>query len=106
MANLSATPENPLLWAFLMENFNLGMAKMSVIPENPLFPNPVLPKTTVQQMTQFGLHRLANVGYLFKRPTKLLANYYYPPLNKSFLLTNRKCKEWKCSLLLHLLYPL
>ena len=47
MAILSVTPENPLLWAFLMENFNLGMAKMSVTPENPLFQNPVLPKTSV-----------------------------------------------------------
>ena len=47
MAILSVTPENPLLWAFLMENFNLGIAKMSVTPENPLFPNPVLPKTSV-----------------------------------------------------------
>ena len=47
MTILSVTPENPLLWAFLMENFNLGFAKMSVSPENPLFPNPVLPKTSV-----------------------------------------------------------
>ena len=47
MAILSIIPGNPLLWAFLMENFNLGTAKMSVIPENPLFPNPVLPKTSV-----------------------------------------------------------
>ena len=47
MAILSVIPENPLLWAFLMQNFNLGIAKMSVIPENPLFPNPVLPKTSV-----------------------------------------------------------
>ena len=30
-----------------MQNLNLGIAKMSVIPENPLFPNPVLPKTSV-----------------------------------------------------------
>ena len=47
MVILSVTPENPLLWAFLMQNFNLGIAKMSVTPENPLFPNPVLPKTSV-----------------------------------------------------------
>ena len=47
MAILSVTSENPLLWAFLMENFNLGIAKMSVTPENPLFPNPVLPKISV-----------------------------------------------------------
>ena len=36
-----------------MQNFNLGIAKMSVIPENLLFPHPVLPKTSViasQQM--------------------------------------------------------
>ena len=30
-----------------MENFNFGIAKMSLIPENPLFPNAVLPKTSV-----------------------------------------------------------
>ena len=30
-----------------MEIFNLGIAKTSVTPENPLFPNPVLPKTSV-----------------------------------------------------------
>ena len=53
MAILSVTPENPLLWAFLMENFNLGIAKMSVIPENPLFPNPVLPKTSVPSFFPF-----------------------------------------------------
>ena len=47
MTILSVIPGNPFLWAFLMENFNLGIAKMSVIPENPLFPNPVLPKTSV-----------------------------------------------------------
>ena len=47
MAIFSVTLENPLLWAFLMEFFNLGIAKMSVTPENPLFPNPVLPKTSV-----------------------------------------------------------
>ena len=47
MAILSVTPENPLLWSFLMGNFNLGIAKMSAIPKNPIFPNPVLPKTSV-----------------------------------------------------------
>ena len=47
MAILSVTPENPLLWTFLMENFNLGIVKISVIPENQVFPNPVLPKTSV-----------------------------------------------------------
>ena len=36
MAILSVTPENPLLWTFLMQNFNLGIAKMAVIHENPL----------------------------------------------------------------------
>ena len=30
-----------------MENFNLGIGELSVTPENPLFPNPVLPKTSV-----------------------------------------------------------
>ena len=34
MAILSVTPENPLLWAFLMENFNLGIAKISVTTED------------------------------------------------------------------------
>ena len=47
MTILSAIPGNPLLWTFLMQNFNLGIAKMSVILENPLFPNPLLPKTSV-----------------------------------------------------------
>ena len=47
MAILSVIPGNPLLWAFLMQNFNLGIAKMFVALENPLFPNPVLPKTSV-----------------------------------------------------------
>ena len=47
MTILSVIPGNPLLWAFLMQNLNLGIAKMSVIHENPLFPNPVLPKTSV-----------------------------------------------------------
>ena len=44
---LSVIPGNPLIWAFLMENFNLEIVKMSVISENPLFPNPLLPKTSV-----------------------------------------------------------
>ena len=34
MAILSVTPENSLLWAFLMQNFNLVIAKMSVISES------------------------------------------------------------------------
>ena len=42
MVILSVIYGNPLLWAL-----NLGIVKMSVIPENPLFPNPVLPKTSV-----------------------------------------------------------
>ena len=54
MVILSVTPENPLLWAFLMQNFNLGIAKMSVIPENPLFPNPVLPKTSVSEKSRLN----------------------------------------------------
>ena len=37
MAIVSAIPGNPVLWTFLMQNFNLGIAKMSVIPQNPLF---------------------------------------------------------------------
>ena len=47
MAILSVTPENTLLCTFLMQNFNLGIVKMSVISENPVFPNLVLPKTSV-----------------------------------------------------------
>ena len=41
MAILSVIPENPLRWAFLTQNFNLGIAKISGIPENPVLPNPV-----------------------------------------------------------------
>ena len=40
-------PKNLLLWALLMQNFKLGMAKMSVTPENRVFLNPALPKTSV-----------------------------------------------------------
>ena len=47
MAILSIITGNPLLWTFLMQHFNLGIVKMSLIVENPLFPNPVLPKTSV-----------------------------------------------------------
>ena len=36
---LPVTPGNPLLWTFLMENLNLGIAEMSVIPENSVLPN-------------------------------------------------------------------
>ena len=32
-----------------LEALNLRIAKMYVIPENPLFPNPVLPKTSVHR---------------------------------------------------------
>ena len=48
MAILSVIPGNPLLWTFLMENFKLGIVKMTVTSENPLFLNTVLPKTSVQ----------------------------------------------------------
>ena len=54
MAILSVTPESPLLWAFLKENFNLGIAKMFLISENPLFLNPLLPKTSVNFLTNFS----------------------------------------------------
>ena len=47
MAILSVISGNLLLWTFLMENFNLGIAKTSVIPENMILPNPVLSKTSV-----------------------------------------------------------
>ena len=46
MVILSVTPKNPLLWTFRMENFHLGIAKISIIPENPVFPNPAPPKTS------------------------------------------------------------
>ena len=49
MAVLSVTPGNLLLWTLLMQNFNSGISKISVTPENPLFPNPVLPKTSVSR---------------------------------------------------------
>ena len=62
MAILSVIPENPLLWAFLMQNFTLGIAKISSIPENPLFPNPVLPKTSVSFLyAQFGNKSLSSL---------------------------------------------
>ena len=41
MAILSVTPENQLLWTFLMESFTLGIAKISVILENPVPPKPL-----------------------------------------------------------------
>ena len=41
---------------FFNGNFNLGIAKISVIPENPVFPNPVLPKTSVNGGTHFWIH--------------------------------------------------
>ena len=34
MAILSVIPGNPLLWTFLMQNFNLEIAKISVISES------------------------------------------------------------------------
>ena len=55
MTILSVIPGNLLLWAFLMENLNLGIAKMSVTPENSLFSNPVLPKTFVHHLLEFEL---------------------------------------------------
>ena len=39
---------------FLMGNFNLGIAEMSIIPKNPVFPNPVLPKTSVPNIFNVG----------------------------------------------------
>ena len=47
MPILSLTPENLLLWTFLLQNFNLGIAKIYVILKNPVFPDPILPKTSV-----------------------------------------------------------
>ena len=80
MTILYVTPENPLLWAFLMENFYLGIAKMSVTPENPLFPNPVLPKTSVQApfitavfaRVCLGGHIKRGPLYLFHQPSIII----------------------------------
>ena len=47
MAVLSIIPGNPLLWAFYCEISVWGLPKCPLFPENPLFPNPVLPKTSV-----------------------------------------------------------
>ena len=60
MAILSVIPGNPLLWAFLMENFNLGIAKMFVTSENPLFPNPLPPKTSVLSQLRCRLRLVAH----------------------------------------------
>ena len=68
MTILCVTPGNPLLWTFLMENFNLGIAKMSVIPENPLFPNPVLPKTSVSGILALGCISHADINLKLPRP--------------------------------------
>ena len=49
MAILSTIPEiflNYITLGFLMQNFNLGIAKMSVISKDPLFPN-LFPKASV-----------------------------------------------------------
>ena len=48
VADLSVTPEKPLLWAFLMQNFNLGIAKMSVISESVTSENLCMRKKSVK----------------------------------------------------------
>ena len=53
MAIESVIPGNPLLWVLLMQSFKMGISRMSVIPENLLFPNPSLQKTT-------GSHEVKN----------------------------------------------
>ena len=58
MAILSIIPGNPLVRTFLMQNFNFGIAKMSQIPENPLFPNPLLQKTSVFKMEDYSKRTL------------------------------------------------
>ena len=55
MAIFPVISGNPVLWTFLMETFNLGIAKMSIIPENSVFPNPVLPKVPVFQNSCIAL---------------------------------------------------
>ena len=50
VAILSIIPGNQLLWAFLVQNFNLGIAKMSIIPKNPLFP-----KTSVSHHNTYSI---------------------------------------------------
>ena len=44
---MSVISRNPFLWTFLMENLNLGIEKIFVIPENQVFLNPELPRTSV-----------------------------------------------------------
>ena len=41
MAILSVIPGNPLLWAILMENFNLGIAKCPLLPKIRYFRKPL-----------------------------------------------------------------
>ena len=82
MAILSVTPENPLLWTFLMENFNLGNGKISVTSENPLFPNPVLPKISVFSLTQKSTFVRWMMYNLCKHPhNPLVTTCFSPPLS-------------------------
>ena len=51
MAILSVTPKNMLLWTFLMENFNLGIAKMPIILENLVLPKTSAPYSEISSLT-------------------------------------------------------
>ena len=59
MAISSVTLENLLLWAFLMQNFNLGIAKMSVTSENPVISESV----TSENLCNLNNPRYNEPGY-------------------------------------------
>ena len=92
MAILSVIPGNPLLWAFLMEIFNLGIVKTSVTPENPLFPNPVLPKTSVFSLTLHSVDPLIRAHARIKETFKLIGVvlFFESNLRNSFLTGTKK----------------
>ena len=90
MAILFDTPENPLLWAFLIEIFNLGIAKMSVTPENPLFPNPVLPKTSVLLLE---LDSNSPRQFIYEMEGIRQSSFYFFALPEGF--TFKKYCPWK-----------
>ena len=47
MAILYGISGKSLYWTFLINNFNLAIAKKSIIRIHPVIPNPPLPKTSV-----------------------------------------------------------
>ena len=86
-AILSVTPENPLLWPFLTLNLNLGITKMSVTSENPLFPNPVLPETSVQ------VHSLQKANIIRWRTPALAMGFFAPVGAPGFKPNAANCAE-------------